>query len=83
MPKHAQTMDPTNYQTIPEMSHQHLSVEPIASQRRFHRFSLRTLTVIGAVLMFCAVVTMALTRLPAKALEAITALRSSGQTRPP
>eukprot|EP00913_Durusdinium_trenchii_P023705 g22266.t1 len=53
----------------------HLSVEPIASQRRFHRFSLRTLTVIGAVLMFCAVVTMALTRLPAKALEATPSAR--------
>eukprot|EP00913_Durusdinium_trenchii_P023706 g22267.t1 len=37
---------------------------------------LRTLTVIGAVLMFCAVVTMALTRLPAKALEATGSART-------
>lgn len=35
----------------------------------------KTLTVIGAVLMFCAVVTMALTRLPAKALEATPSAR--------
>lgn len=36
----------------------------------------KTLTVIGAVLMFCAVVTMALTRLPAKALEATGSART-------